>query len=183
MAQGNKLLVTEKGTFILSEDKWDDSLFSDLLVKTNPINNDQARDISRSLREEILQMELQTITIPLIEGIVEAKLMEHGINKSNLMKLDGSMFLKKEINFSENAIKVLEKRYLKKDKEGRVIETPEQMFRRVANHIAQAEKIYDNKLHVKDIEDEFYRGLSPHRVPTTLRSRWVSLQARHSPSG
>ena len=163
MTQGNKILVTEKGSFILSKDKWDDNLFLDLLVKTNPINSDQAKDISRSLREDILHMELQTITIPLLEGIVEAKLMEYGINKSNLMKLDGSMFLKKDTSFSENAIRVLERRYLKKNKEGRVIETPEQMFRRVANHIAQAEKIYNKKFNVKEMEEIFYKIMTESR--------------------
>lgn len=42
---------------------------------------------------------------------------------------------------SENALTVLEKRYLVKE-EGKVVETPEDMFRRVARNIAQAEKNY-----------------------------------------
>jgi len=36
------------------------------------------------------------------------------------------------VEFRENALVVLEKRYLKKDSQGQVIETPEEMFRRVA---------------------------------------------------
>ena len=47
------------------------------------------------------------------------------------------------INLSDNALRVLERRYLKKDKQGQVIETPEEMFRRVARAIAAAELIYD----------------------------------------
>jgi len=43
---------------------------------------------------------------------------------------------------SENAKKVLEKRYLKKDDNGRPIETPEDMFRRVAKNIATADSYY-----------------------------------------
>lgn len=43
---------------------------------------------------------------------------------------------------TENAMRVLSARYLLKDKEGRVVETPEEMFRRVAKTIASAEKIY-----------------------------------------
>ena len=46
------------------------------------------------------------------------------------------------ISFSENAIKVLEKRYLRKDAKGELIETPEDMFRRVARSIAEAERVY-----------------------------------------
>jgi len=37
-----------------------------------------------------------------------------------------------EVELSPNALTVLEKRYLKKDKNGQVIETPEEMFWRVA---------------------------------------------------
>ena len=56
--------------------------FSDLLVRENPINADQAMDISRFLRKEINKMEPQTITMPVIEKIVEAKLQEYGLTKA-----------------------------------------------------------------------------------------------------
>lgn len=42
--------------------------------------------------------------------------------------------------FSTQAVQILEQRYLKKDKDGRVIETPDQMLERVAKHIAKNEK-------------------------------------------
>jgi hypothetical protein len=79
MAQQGKLLVTDDGTFDLASYRWDDTLFSDLLVRENPIDSNQAMDISRALREDILKMELKTITIPLLEEIVEAKLLEYGL--------------------------------------------------------------------------------------------------------
>ncbi|MDI6814780.1 MAG: vitamin B12-dependent ribonucleotide reductase [Dehalococcoidales bacterium] len=61
------------------------------------------------------------------------------------------------INLTENALRVLERRYLKKDKQGQVIETPEEMFRRVAQTVASAELIYDPKADVKAREEEFYQ--------------------------
>ncbi|MFC2017414.1 vitamin B12-dependent ribonucleotide reductase [Chloroflexota bacterium] len=61
------------------------------------------------------------------------------------------------MNLSENALRVLERRYLKKDKQGQVIETSEEMFRRVAQTIASAELIYDPKADVKTREEEFYQ--------------------------
>ena len=42
-------------------------------------------------------------------------------------------------DLSENALQVLERRYLKKDDHGNVVETPAQCFWRVATHIAKAE--------------------------------------------
>lgn len=57
---------------------------------------------------------------------------------------------------SENAIKVLERRYLAKDKDGKLIETPVDMFNRVARHIAQADKVYDEKADIEKIEKDFF---------------------------
>ena len=64
---------------------------------------------------------------------------------------------------SENAKTVLERRYLKKDASGKVCETPEHMFRRVAAHIAEAEKNYDPKTDIKKIEDSFYNLMAEFR--------------------
>ncbi len=61
------------------------------------------------------------------------------------------------INLSENALRVLEKRYLKRDKQGKVVETPEEMLHRVAEAIAAAELSYNPKADVKAREDEFYQ--------------------------
>ncbi len=61
------------------------------------------------------------------------------------------------INLSKNALRVLEKRYLKKDKQGKVVEAPEEMLRRVAEAIASAELNYDPKADVRAREDEFYQ--------------------------
>jgi len=62
---------------------------------------------------------------------------------------------------SQNAIKVLERRYLKRDKSGKVVETPEEMFRRVAKAIAEADKQYkktDDQ--IAKLEDKFYNAMT-----------------------
>ncbi|HZR45178.1 MAG TPA: adenosylcobalamin-dependent ribonucleoside-diphosphate reductase, partial [Candidatus Manganitrophaceae bacterium] len=61
---------------------------------------------------------------------------------------------------SPNALRVLEKRYLAKNKEGKVIETPEALFRRVANNMAQADRYYDPQADVAAVEEEFYQLIS-----------------------
>jgi len=59
------------------------------------------------------------------------------------------------LNLSKNALLILEHRYLKKNKKGKPIEKPEDLFRRVAKNIAQADKKYKNKS-IKKTEEEFY---------------------------
>ncbi len=59
--------------------------------------------------------------------------------------------------FSQNAIKVLEKRYLAKNDKGQVVEKPAEMFRRVARNIAQADFIYDSTADAARSEDKFYQ--------------------------
>lgn len=156
MGQKAKILVTEEESFDLTVYRWDDHRFSDLLVKENSINTDQALNISRLLREEIAKMELQTFTMPVIEKIIEAKLLEHGLAKMCPVRLDKSIFIKEGLFLSDNARRVLERRYLRKDSKGTVVETPEQMFRRVASHIAKAEMKYGDASQVKKMEEIFH---------------------------
>ena len=59
------------------------------------------------------------------------------------------------VRLSPNALTVLEKRYLKKDKNGQVIETPEEMFWRVARAIGEAERVYDPDADVEGTAEEF----------------------------
>jgi len=60
------------------------------------------------------------------------------------------------MNLTENAIKVLKKRYLAKDENGNLLEDPEGMFRRVARTVASADKEYVSEEELKSIEQEFY---------------------------
>jgi len=66
---------------------------------------------------------------------------------------------KARATLSANARAVLERRYLTKDGEGRVVETPEEMFRRVAHHVASADLLYDPNADVKAREEEFYQAI------------------------
>ncbi len=51
--------------------------------------------------------------------------------------------------FDLNALRVLASRYLVKDEEGNVLESPKQLFRRVATHITIASLFYDAKIYQK----------------------------------
>ena len=61
------------------------------------------------------------------------------------------------LNLSENSIKVLKSRYLKRDSSGRSVETPEDMFRRVAGTIAAADLLYEkSQSEVEELTNDFY---------------------------
>jgi len=84
---------------------------------------------------------------------------ERGKNREKTKEiLDGQI---DTLKISHNALQVLERRYLLKDPNtGKLIETPEDMFRRVANNVAEAEKKYANKHEEKKIAEKFYKMIS-----------------------
>ena len=79
----------------------------------------------------------------------------------------------------ENAKTVLEKRYLTRNEEGVVVETPDEMFWRVARNIAQADRNYDKDADIEKTADIFYRMMrSLHFIPNspTLMNAGKELQ-------
>lgn len=68
-----------------------------------------------------------------------------------------------DVEISPNALRVLEKRYLAKNQEGKVIETPEQLFRRVARNIAEGDRLYDPNADIDAVENKFYHLMASLR--------------------
>jgi len=64
-----------------------------------------------------------------------------------------------DLKLGVNAIKVLERRYLLKDEEGRVVETPREMFRRVAHAIAIVETGFEPGADTSALEEEFFNSM------------------------
>jgi ribonucleoside-diphosphate reductase alpha chain len=65
-----------------------------------------------------------------------------------------------EIHFSDNASKVLERRYLRKDESGKLVETPGEMLRRVARNVASADAGYASQEEMARIEEDFFRVMA-----------------------
>lgn len=65
-----------------------------------------------------------------------------------------------DLKLSLNAVQVLENRYLLKDDQGKVIETPSEMFRRISRVLATVDKIYDGAAETEMTEDAFYGIMS-----------------------
>lgn len=64
------------------------------------------------------------------------------------------------LKLSRNAVTVLEKRYLRRDKDGKVLEKPEDMFLRVASAIASAEKRFDPAADTSGLAAGFYEMMT-----------------------
>ncbi len=70
----------------------------------------------------------------------------------------------KKLDLTRNAIEVLKRRYLKKDEEGRIIETPEELFRRVAAAIAEIDSLYGKRdTEINKTKEEFYELMTSLR--------------------
>jgi ribonucleoside-diphosphate reductase alpha chain len=104
-----------------------------------------------------------------IQDLIEAALMSKGYsriaksyilyreNRSQVRFAKSALGLKDDLKLPVNAVEVLRRRYLLKDEARRVVETPSELFRRVAHHVAQAEANYGSDSHVHEVEDTFYR--------------------------
>lgn len=83
----------------------------------------------------------------------------------------------RKLGLSENCIRVLRTRYLKKDASGKVVETPEELFRRVAHTVASIESTYRKPLSKKatqELEDQFFElmvtGVFMPNSPTLMNA-------------
>ncbi|MDP3947281.1 MAG: adenosylcobalamin-dependent ribonucleoside-diphosphate reductase [bacterium] len=98
--------------------------------------------------------------------------------------------------FTPNALIVIANRYLQHDPQGAVIETPEKMFRRTAQALAQVEAEYGKKNDwIKERADEFYgimasfkftpagRTLTNAGAPTPLVPNCIVLHIQDSMDG
>jgi ribonucleotide reductase alpha subunit len=79
------------------------------------------------------------------------------------------------LQLNENALRILRSRYLRKDHEGAAIESTEEMFHRVANHVASMEARFDPTVKAD--------GMGPHLWIESALLVWVRLivhRVRHT---
>ncbi len=111
-------------------------------------------------------------TVEEVQDIVEEVLMTRGqVNaakayilyrqqRAEVRRLKKVIGVRDDLKLNVNAIKVLERRYLLKDEDGNVIETPTGLFRRVAAAVATAEKKFNTAADVAALEEDFFRLMS-----------------------
>ncbi len=88
-------------------------------------------------------------------------------------------WMKSNPRLSDNAQVILERRYLLRNGQGKVIETPDMMFERVAKNVASADDLYkdgrDSRVEAKEFFD-LMRGLEFLPNSPTLMNAGTSLQ-------
>jgi len=137
---------------------WDRNFFKSALIRENHGNVEMADMISRDIEEEFSMFKDKPLTYPVMEKMIEAKLLKYGIKKVPPRVFPVPEVDKEEsLKLTPNAVRVLERRYLKKDETGKPVETPRDMFLRVARNIAQAEMNYDKDANVPETARRFYR--------------------------
>ncbi len=136
-------------------------------------------NLSQELGEKVvrkLESILRAREIPNVEqvqDIVEEVLVEEGFAKlaksyilyrqkrTEIRKQKKEILEKDEIDevdkrFDLNALRVLKSRYLKKDPSGNLIESPSQLFERVAIHVTIPSLFYDKRVFQKRISKNIF---------------------------
>ena len=132
-------------------------------------------------------------SVEAVQDIVEKALVEAGHaatakayiiyrhNKNLERDMKVMMGVQDDLKLPLNSLQVLEKRYLLRDATGKIIETPSQLFRRVAHFIASNEKAYgaDDKTS-RQYEDAFYQIMTDFEFlpnsPTLMNAGTTSGQ-------
>lgn len=153
-------------------DKITDAIFS-AAQSVGGTDQDLAKKLAEQVCQKLAEKKNKEPTAETVQDLVEKVLIENGHAKTakayilyrhkkneehrrSAFILGGSN-LDENLSFSNQALKILDQRYLLKDETGKLLETPKQMLHRVAKTIAEADGLYGGKdLEIKQTEEEFY---------------------------
>jgi ribonucleoside-diphosphate reductase alpha chain len=144
-------------------------------------DKEKAVQIAHDIMERLQQnFKGESISAEKLQDLIERSLIENGHvqtaksyilgqHKKQEVQIQRSLILGKEdsednLNFSNEALRILERRYLLKDTMGNLIETPKEMIRRVAQNIAYADSLYkSSENEIEETEEKFYYIMSTLR--------------------
>lgn len=149
----------------------------DAIHKALAATSTDSEEVAAQLAEQVAQTVKARFAdkMPAVEDvqdIVEEVLMAQGYSavakayilyrkqRTDVREFKKRIGVRDDLKLSVNAARVLERRYLLKDESGQILETPSQLFRRVARTVASVEKKFDKATDVKILEDDFYKLMS-----------------------
>jgi ribonucleoside-diphosphate reductase alpha chain len=133
------------------------------IEEAQKLSNKVVKELNKRFTEEVPSVEdVQDIVIEQLSigGYEEVAKSYHSYRekKAETRKIKEELEIGGEPKLTVNSLEVLKKRYLLKNDEGDIIETPSEMFRRVARAIADPDKKFDGD--PKKTEEEFYSVMS-----------------------
>ena len=154
---------------------------SKALVATRVEGKELAAELTRRVVSILEERFAQNIpSVENVQDIVEEVLMTQGYpnvakayilyrqQRADVRRLKQVIGVRDDLKLTVNAIKVLERRYLLRDEDGKIIETPRELFRRVARAVAGVETKFDPAADVKSLEETFFSLMSKLEfVPNT----------------
>ncbi len=136
-------------------------------------NRESAKKIALLVVQELETSGKDELHVEEIQDIVEKILMKEDPNvakayilyrnkHAKMRAIRATLGIPKdELKIPINSLTVLAARYLLKDDNGKIVETPKQLFERVANAIASPEKRYGkSEAEVRKIADDFYNAMT-----------------------
>ena len=119
------------------------------------------RDLAEKVTDDVIAaLEKRKTAEPSVEEIqdlVEQALLKRGLDRvarayivyreqhADARRVKALLGVRDDLKLSVNAVKILQRRYLRKDEAGAVVETPGEMFYRVAAAVAEADAAYGAK--------------------------------------
>ena len=147
--------------------------FSNVYIKNSEDKNEKAaKRIADNVTKIINGLKVDELNVEEIQDLVEKELMEDDANVAKAYILyrhkhaqvrlfKESLGISDDLKLPINSLIILSARYLLKNENGKIIETPKQLFERVATSIANVEKKYgkDDK-QVMEISKDFYNAMT-----------------------
>jgi ribonucleoside-diphosphate reductase alpha chain len=134
-------------------------------------------DVAKKLTEEVVEIikkkfEGRIPSVENVQDVVEEVLIKRGYanvakayilyrqRRAEVRATKALLGVTDDLKLTVNAVRVLQRRYLLRDERGEIIETPSQMFRRVAKAVAAADRLYDEHADIDKTEEEFYQMMA-----------------------
>ncbi len=126
--------------------------------------------IARRIADEVTRKLPKLPSVEQVQDAVEQELIHHNLaavakayilyrkKREDEREQLKSLGVVDDLKLGANAMSVLEKRYLLRDINGKIIETPTQLFRRVAKAIAEPDKKWNHR--IRNTEEEFYNAMA-----------------------
>ena len=164
------------------EVKFELSKLTAAILKAGRGTGEFKRGEAKRLAEIVVQLVLKThggkkiVQVEELQDIVEQVLMAAGHfesakayilyreKRSEVRRMERLIGVRDDLGLNLNQLRIMENRYLLKDENGKVIETPKELFERVAKNLVKAERKYKiSKTKRRKLEEEFYEVMATMR--------------------